>query len=178
MIMIKVLAEGAASDATLMSSITELVNRVYAQAERGLWQPEATRTTTAEIAELTQAGELIVDEDGGAIVGVVHVRQLDSETGEFGMLAADPALRGRGIGRDLVRFAEDVIRDAGRRYMQLELLVPRVGVLESKVFLEGWYHRLGYRLQRVGRIEDVHPQLAPMLAVDTDFRIYRKALHG
>ena len=92
------------------------------------------------------------------------------------MLAADPAVRGRGVGRDLVRFAEDICRERGSTVMRLELLVPRDWVSEPKEFLRAWYSRLGYRLHRVGTIDEDHPQLAPQLAGPTDYQIYLKRL--
>jgi ribosomal protein S18 acetylase RimI-like enzyme len=159
-----------------MTRITDLVNHVYAVSERGLWQDDATRTTVDEVRALSRAGELVVAEHSGEVTGVVRVQMLDGQTGEFGMLAVDPTLRGHGIGRDLVHFAEDFTRDSGRRYMQLELLVPRDWVLESKQFLAAWYDRIGYQLQRVGRIEESYPDLAPMLGTPADFRTYRKEL--
>jgi ribosomal protein S18 acetylase RimI-like enzyme len=170
------LLPSSADDAALMSAVTELVNRVYKEAERGLWQDDAARTNCEELMAITRAGQLVVATDGDRLTGVVRVQRLDEHTGEFGMLAADPALRGRGIGRDLVRFAEDASRAGGCRHMQLELLVPRDWVLDSKEFLAAWYDRLGYRLQRVGHIEEAYPELAPLLCTAADFRIYRKTL--
>lgn len=159
-----------------MGRITDLVNEVYADSERGLWREGATRTTPPEVVALTRAEQVVIAQSGGQVTGVLCLKQLDDETGEFGMLASDPALRGRGIGRDLVRFAEESARADGRRYMQLELLVPRDWVLASKEFLAAWYDRLGYTLQRTGHIEEAYPNLAPMLSTATDFRIYRKTL--
>lgn len=166
----------SADDTALMAHVAGLVNVVYAEAERGLWRESATRTTAAEVAALTRAEQLAVARSGGRLSGAICIKQLDADTGEFGMLATDPTMRGRGIGRDLVRFAERTARAEGRRWMQLELLVPRDWVLGSKEFLLAWYGRLGYRLQRTGHIEDTYPHLAPMLVTPTDFRIYRKEL--
>lgn len=81
---------------------------------RGLWRDDATRTNRDEVVALTRAGELVVSTDRYRLTGVVRVQRLDGETGEFGMLAADPAVGGRGIGRG-----------GGCRYMQREVLVPR-----------------------------------------------------
>ncbi len=159
-----------------MARITSLVNRVYADSERGLWRDGAVRTTLHEVSALIRAGQLVVAEADGQVTGVVHVKRLDAGTGEFGMLATDPTVRGRGIGRDLVRFAEQSMRAEGCRHMQLELLVPREWVLDSKEFLAAWYDRLGYELRRIGHIEELYPNLAPMLCTPTDFRIYRKKL--
>lgn len=171
---IETLPATAAEDASLMEHITDLVNRVYADAERGLWRDDATRTSVEEVATLTRAGQLVVADIDGQPTGVVCVKRLDKDTGEFGMLATEPIARGRGIGTELVRFAEQAMRDDGCRQMQLELLVPREWVLESKEFLAAWYDRLGYRLARIGHIEEAYPHLAPMLCTPTDFRIYRK----
>lgn len=156
--------------------IADLVNLVYAESERGLWIDGARRTNVEEVAAFAKAGELAVAQLDGRPAGAVRVQQLDAETGEFGMLAADPAVRGRGVGRDLVRFAEDTCRARGRTVMRLELLVPRGWVLESKEFLHAWYTRLGYRLDRVGTIDEDYPQLAPQLAGPADYRIYQKRL--
>jgi ribosomal protein S18 acetylase RimI-like enzyme len=161
---------------TLADEVAALVNRVYDEAERGLWRDGATRTDAEEVEALLEAGELAGLRRDGRLAGVVRIRLLDDETGEFGMLAADPALRGQGIGRDLVAYAEAEVLATGRRIMQLELLVPREGTLASKEFLHAWYTRRGYEQVGLGAIEDQHPALAPMLAVPTDYRIYRKSL--
>jgi GNAT superfamily N-acetyltransferase len=164
------------ADPALVTRIADLVNLVYAESERGLWADGAQRTDAAEIATYARSGELAVSHLDGELAGVVRIQRLDPDTGEFGMLAADPAVRGRGIGRDLVRFAEDTARDRGCQQMRLELLVPRGWVLESKEFLARWYTRLGYELDRVGTIDEDYPALAPLLAGPADYRIYRKRL--
>ena len=152
------LLPGAESDnAELMARITELTNQVYAVAEDGLWTAGATRTS-------------------GRVVGCVRVHRLDEGTGEFGMLAADPARRGLGVGRELVRFAERKSSAEGVRSMQLELLVPRGWKHPTKVFLAAWYTRIGYRVARTGAIEEAYPALAPLLATPCDFVIYHKHL--
>ncbi len=156
--------------------IADLVNLVYTESERGLWIDGAQRTSAREITAFVGAGELAVARVDGRPAGVVRIQQLDPDTGEFGMLAVDPAIRGRGVGRDLVRFAEDTCRERGSTVMRLELLVPRGWVLESKEFLHAWYSRLGYRLDRVGTFDQDYPHLAPHLAGPTDYRIYLKRL--
>ena len=94
------------------------------------------------------------------------------------MLVAAPDRRGAGIGRALVAFAERTSRDQGLRALQLELLVPRDGRHPSKDFLATWYERIGYRIIRLGRIEDAHPHLAPFLATACDVQVREKALGG
>jgi hypothetical protein len=60
--------------------------------------------------------------------------------------------------------------------MQLELLVPRAWRHPSKVFLDGWYRRLGYHVIRTANVADAYPELAPMLATPCEFLIYEKPL--
>lgn len=173
---IKLLAPAATSDDGLVSAITDLVNRVYATAEEGLWVEGATRTTIREMAVLIVAGQIAVARMKGRIVGAVRVQQLDAATGEFGMLVADPAHRGKGIGRELVLFAEELSRRRGLGVMQLELLVPREWAHPTKEFLRAWYTRIGYRPVRSGTIDESYPQLAPLLATPCDFVIFCKDL--
>jgi GNAT superfamily N-acetyltransferase len=176
---VELLPATASTDASLVAELTGLVNRVYAQAEEGLWVRGATRTTRQEMAALIAAGEIAVArEDGsdGRIVGSVQVHQIDHVTGQFGMLVADPLRRGGGIGRELVGFAEERFRQRGASTMQLELLVPREWMHPTKAFLDAWYTRMGHRPLRTGRIDDDYPDLAPLLATPCDFIIYHKEL--
>ena len=179
--MIEPLPPTASTDRGLVAELTGLVNRVYAVAEEGLWVDGATRTNEDEMAALITAGEIVVarehaDVEDAQIVGCVRIQEIDEATGEFGMLVADPDRRGKGIGRDLVGFAEDWFRGRGVPTMQLELLVPREWTHPTKAFLDAWYSRLGYRPVRTGRIDDDYPHLAPLLATPCDFVIYHKPL--
>jgi ribosomal protein S18 acetylase RimI-like enzyme len=176
LIEVQLLPAAASDDATLMQRLTDLTNEVYSVAEDGLWTEGATRTTVGEIAELTRAGQIAVARLGGRVVGCIRVQRLDEGTGEFGMLAADPAHRGVGVGRELVRFAERKFRAQGLRTMQLELLVPRGWTHPTKEFLAAWYTRIGYRVARTGTFDEAYPALAPLLATPCDFVIYRKDL--
>ena len=167
-----------ADDERLVGELTALVNVVYAEAESGLWADGGARTDPGEVGDMIAAGQIAVARDDGGVVGCVRVHQLDDRTGEFGLLAADPARRGEGIGRDLVRYAEDVSRERGLDVMQLELLVPREWSHPSKEFLHGWYTRIGYRPVRTVRIEESYPHLVSLLAAPCDFVVYHKQLAG
>jgi GNAT superfamily N-acetyltransferase len=165
-----------AEDQRLVGEITDLTNSVYAVAEAGLWVEGAARTTTAEVAEMIAGEEITLARVDGRIVGSIRIQQLDDGVGEFGMLVADPDHRGEGIGRELVRFAEELSRRRGLDTMQLELLVPRDWTHPNKEFLDAWYTRIGYRPVRTGNFEQSYPQLEPLLATPCDFVIYRKPL--
>jgi len=175
---IRALPAEAADDVAVVAAVTDLVNEVYRQAEKGLWLDAASRTNAAEVAELIRAEEIVVARLGGVIVGCVRFQQLDDGTSEFGLLAADVGHRGLGIGRKLVRFAERSSLDRGRGRMQLELLVPREWSHPSKAFLAEWYGRSGYRVVRTDTIDGAYPHLAPLLATPCDFLVYLKDLSG
>jgi N-acetylglutamate synthase-like GNAT family acetyltransferase len=166
----------AADDRSLIAGLTNLINDVYAVAEDGLWVRGAARTSVVEMTELVRAGQFAAASLDGRLVGCVRIQFLTDEVGEFGMLAVDPAHRGTGLGRELVKFAEHAARETDRRTMQLELLVPRDWTHPSKQFLATWYTRIGYTQTRVGAIEESYQHLTPLLAAPCDFIIYRKTL--
>lgn len=173
---IRLLPTDASVDSTVMHRIVDLINEVYRDAEKGMWTADTTRTTLHEISEMTRTGQIAVASLRDLIVGCVRVHRLDERTGEFGMLASDPAYRGIGVGRELVHFAEQNAREEGIRSMQLELLVPREWSHPAKEFLAAWYTRTGYRTVRTGSIDEAYPNLAPFLATPCDFVIYQKDL--
>ncbi|WP_245848416.1 GNAT family N-acetyltransferase [Lentzea kentuckyensis] len=160
----------------LAAELADLVNRVYAEAEKGLWVTGAARTTEAEMAGLVDAGQIAVARSSERVVGAVRVQQLDDDMGEFGMLVAAPEERGTGFGRDLVSFAEDWARERGLSRMQLELLVPQGWTHPVKDFLRVWYTRIGYRVVRSDDFGEAFPQLVPHLACPCDFLIFHKEL--
>jgi GNAT superfamily N-acetyltransferase len=177
-ISVELLDPAAAADPGLVKLLTNLVNDVYAASEDGLWRDDAMRTTAPEMAALIQAGQIAVATVGGLLAGSVRVQVLSHVTAEFGLLAADPEHRGIGVGRELVAFAERISRDRGLQAMQLELLVPRTWSHPSKEFLDGWYRRMGYQVIRRTSVDDLQPELAPLLATPCEFVVYEKALNG
>lgn len=175
---VRLLSADAAGDAALVGELTGLVNRVYAEAEAGLWAGDVSRTSEKEMAGLIRAGEIAVAWLDGRAVGCVRVQRLESGEAEFGMLVTEPACRGAGIGSRLVGFAERLGRERGAEVMQLEVLTPRGWTHPFKAYLDEWYRRIGYRVVRVGRFEESYPELAPHLACACDFRIYHKDLRA
>ena len=176
---VRLLRADASESAQLMRAIAELVNRVYAVAEAGQWLPGTSRTTVAEVTELTRAGEIIVARLGGgsgAVVGVVRVKRLEAEIGEVGMLAADLEHRHLGIGRELSALAIDLLRERGVTTIQKELLAPRHWHQPSKRFMADWFERRDFKVVRRGGLEELYPRLAPLLATPCDLIIYQKPL--
>lgn len=175
-IRIEMPSPAAARNGDLLPRLVELINRVYAVAEEGLWQAGTARVTAPEIADLVATGQIAVAHRGEDLVGSIRVHDVDADTSEFGMLVSAPEQRGTGIGRELVAYAERYARDRGRRAMQLELLVPRHGRHPSKDFLASWYARIGYQVLATRQFADAYPQLAPLLAIPCELLVYEKPL--
>ncbi|GLY33248.1 GNAT family N-acetyltransferase [Kineosporia sp. NBRC 101731] len=160
----------------VVADVTVLVNEVYEAGEKGIWTDSTSRTDEAEIRSFMRAGEIAVARRDGVVLGSVRVHQLPGGEGEFGMLAAHPAHRGTGLGKELVIFAENWARDRGLTTMQLELLFPTEWQHPVKAFLKAWYLRSGYELVRTGDFGADYPALAPRLATPCDYLIFHKQL--
>ena len=149
---------------------------MYEASEAGLWRDGTRRTDADEMGAFITAGEIAVATIGDNVVGSVRVHDVADDASEFGILAGDPEWRGEGIGTALIGFVEAASRDRGIRVMQLELLVPRKFDHPSKVFLDAWYSRIGYRVIDKRTVEQAHPELGPLLATPCDFLLYEKPL--
>ena len=88
------------------------------------------------------------DAADGVLLGSVYV-EMRADRGYFGMLAVDPACQGRGLGRALVRAAEDHCRAAGSVAMDLD-------VVDLRRELTSFYGSLGYVV--VGESPFAHPE--------------------
>jgi GNAT superfamily N-acetyltransferase len=173
---VKLLAAGEARDAELVDELVRLVNAAYAAGEAGLWIAGTTRIQAGEIADAVSSGGMLAATLDGQLAGCAYVRPLDAGTADLGLVSAVPARWGSGVGRALVRSAEDLMRSRGVTTVQLELLVPKGWVHPDKDRLRAWYTRLGYRVVRSAPFEEVAAHLAPQLATPCEFLIFHKEL--
>jgi DNA-binding MarR family transcriptional regulator len=156
--------------------LSALINKVYDEAESGMWKVSGSRTSPDQVKSLLKKKKLILAKLDGAIVGSVNVNQMDDNTAEFGMLVADQNFRGVGIGSILVDAAESWGKLKKCNVMQLELLTPRSWKHPSKEFLKKWYSRLGYKPESLQRLEDYHPDLVKLLATECDYTVWKRRL--
>jgi ribosomal protein S18 acetylase RimI-like enzyme len=173
---VKPLAPEEARDEVLVGELARIVNAAYAVGEAGLWVEGTTRTRPDEIAAAIRRGAMLAATAEGRVVGCAYVRALDAGTADLGLVSVAPEQWGAGLGRRLVRLAEELMRARGVATMQLELLVPKEWDHPEKDRLRGWYTRLGYRVVRTAPVEQVAAHLAPRLATPCEFLIFRKRL--
>jgi len=173
---VRLLAPDQGHDEALVDELARLVNNAYAVGEAGLWLDGTTRTTPAEIADAIRSGGVLAATHERRLVGCAYVRPLDAGTADLGLISTAPDQWGSGIGRRLVRSAEDLMRSRGMTTMQLELLVPKEWTHPEKDRLRAWYTRLGYRVVRTAPFDQIAAHLAPQLATPCEFLIFHKAL--
>jgi GNAT superfamily N-acetyltransferase len=173
---VRLLSPDEASDEVLVDGLVRVINEAYAVGEAGLWLEGATRTRPDEIAEAIRSHGMVAATLRGQVVGCAFVRPLDAGTADLGLISAAPDQWGNGIGREVLRSAEELARLRRVTTMQLELLVPKGWVHPEKDRLRRWYARLGYQVVRSAPFEQVAAHLASQLAVPCEFLIFRKPL--
>lgn len=166
----------AAGDAALVDDLTARINAAYGAAEEDLWVPGKDRIERERVAEIVRSGEMAVARIDDAVVGSIRVREVEAGVGYFGLLAVDPAAQGRGIGGELIRFAEELSRRRGAEWIELRLLVPREGADPGKNRLYEWYVRLGYEEVERGDFSESHPAAMDAWRTPLDVLTMRKPL--
>lgn len=114
--------------------ITALVNRAY-EVER--FFVDGPRTDEAEIAELLEAGDFLVLEDGDHPLAATVFVRCENNHAYIGMLSVHPDVQGSGLGKRLVRIAEALGEARGARFVALR-------VVNLREDLARWYKSLGY----------------------------------
>ena len=122
-----------------------LVESAYrGNASRAGWTTEADmldgqRTDIEEVTNLIRDPmvRLILAYRGGEVVGCVHVRD-EGHSAYVGMLAIRPDLQARGLGRQLLAYAE---RTAKTLFAATQV---RMTVIIQREELIQWYERRGY----------------------------------
>lgn len=100
------------------------------------------RTNGGEVSARMEHGAFLLAEGDRGALGCVYVRS-QAEPGYFGLLAVDPAVQGRGLGRQLVALAEARLLEAGRQKVE-------IAVVSERPELVSFYESLGYAVSGQG----------------------------
>lgn len=133
---------------TLSSSdiirVYDILRIAYRDTEEEVWGKDYVRIPFDEFKELLINPGLLVAYYNNKVAGVIHVYPIDSKNYGFGLLGADFALGGKGIGTALINTAEDYAINQGAEKMQIAILRVQHEDVPHKVRLAKYYKRLGY----------------------------------
>ncbi|MBV8631867.1 MAG: GNAT family N-acetyltransferase [Silvibacterium sp.] len=99
------------------------------------------RLDSSSLRSYFSKGNFIVAEEDGRLVASVYV-QRNGDRAYLGLLAVEPSLQKRGLGRRLTAAAEEFAREMGARFMDLT-------VVNLRTELPPIYEKLGYRIAGV-----------------------------
>lgn len=128
-----------------------------------------------KIAEPETAVLVATDPNSGALVAHCSVRLMeDGVTAWFGVLAVDVGFKKRGLGSQVLAYAEDYARrDLGAKRMEFD-------VVNTRAELIAWYTRRGYRPtgKTIPFAYDKHGNWRGVLRDDLEFVLFGKDLEG
>lgn len=106
------------------------------------------RTNPQQVREKMSTGSFFVVKEGSALIGCIYIEVAQpgndhtiakgEGAGYIGMLAIDPAQQGKGMGKRLMRFAEQELKDRGCTRVQLR-------IIHLRQELYSFYKAQGYR---------------------------------
>src|SRR5579863_6169506 len=102
-----------------VDAIARVVNAAFRRAES--FFVERDRIDAETLRRMMEKGRFLVAEDGDELLGCVYL-ELRGERAYFGLLAVDPARQRKGLGRRLIREVEEAAREAGCRFMDIQIV--------------------------------------------------------
>ncbi len=125
-----VLRKAAPAD---VPAIVALINRAFAVEK---FFKTGERIDAAGLAEMMKAGEFLLLESASALIACVFVK-ITGERGYAGTLAVDPSQQKSGIGRRMMREAEEYVRTQGCEVLDIRIVSVRPELSEI-------YTKLGF----------------------------------
>lgn len=178
MISIEIASRNQMSQAEIDRAYSLLIV-AYAETEKEIWGENYSRLSMDEFLELIDANGFYIARLNGEIVGSIHTSRLDEESFGFGLLSADFGQKGLGIGRKLIKAAENRAKSDGAKFMKIEILRPSNQELPQKKQLDEWYRRQGYVFLNSMSFVERKPDKAEKalkLITETQFDCYEKEL--
>lgn len=157
--------------------LAALVNSAYrGEVSRQGWTTEVDlldgrRTEAAELERLIADANSIIllCKHASELVGSVHLER-NGEQVQFGMLAVNPSLQGRGIGKQLLQSAELAARQA----WPVNTFI--MAVISSRHELIAFYERRGYRRTGITKAFPVNPVLWTAKVADLQLEFLEKSV--
>ncbi|GAB5418047.1 MAG: hypothetical protein Crog4KO_31270 [Crocinitomicaceae bacterium] len=157
----------------------EIMIHGYRVTEVDIWGEDYSRMFPEEFQEIIDRKELIGAWIADVPVGSIHTYRLNENTFAFGLFSVDFNFKGQNIGRKLIEAAEELAKERGATFMELEILRLRDKELTAKRQLHDWYVRLGYELISTTDFVDRKPDKAEKASnfiAPSVFDCYRKRL--
>lgn len=149
------------SDLHDVARVTQLINRAF---EVEAFFAVGDRTSEGQIRAKLDVGVFFLAEIRDRLVGCVHAEHRENGRGYISMLAVDPIHQRAGIGRQLMRVAEQLCLQAHCT----EVLITAINL---RTELRSFYSRLGYVEHGTAPYSDAHRATQPV-----HFIIMRKSL--
>jgi ribosomal protein S18 acetylase RimI-like enzyme len=133
-----------------VQAIIELVHSAYrGDSSREGWTTEADlldggRTFHEEIEQAIESNDsmILLMEKNPSLMGSVHIKKISAESKRayLGMFAVKPSLQNQGLGKALLKYAEDTVIE-NWNCTEIEMTV-----IQQRTELIVWYERRGYKL--------------------------------
>ncbi|MDD2802451.1 MAG: GNAT family N-acetyltransferase [Methylococcales bacterium] len=157
--------------------LAALVNSAYrGEVSRQGWTTEVDlldgrRTEAAELERLIADANSIIllCKHASELVGSIHLER-NVEQVQFGMLAVNPSLQGRGIGKQLLQSAELAAQQA----WPVNTFI--MAVISSRHELIAFYERRGYRRTGITKAFPVNPALWTAKVADLQLEFLEKSV--
>ncbi|HEX3875432.1 MAG TPA: GNAT family N-acetyltransferase [Bryobacteraceae bacterium] len=130
-------------------ALTGIINRAFAVEKFFI---DADRITLDQVREFLDKGAFFVAQDD-QIQACIYV-ELRGERAYFGLLSVEPAYQRSGLGKQLIAFAENFAREAGCRFMD-------INVIDLRTELPPIYRKLGYSVSGTSPLPDSIPTKLP-----------------
>ena len=160
-----------------LDKLYQIVIKGYELTEAEIWGPKYVRVFRHDYDELIKKGEILLAKYNGDIAGGIHTYQLNSQVYTFSLLASNFNLGGKGIGTALINAAEKQAINAGAQVIQMEVLRVKGLDTDSKLRLDSFYKRLGYRFSHSEDcISKIPIHKYKKLKAPSNFDFYKKHL--
>lgn len=127
-----------------IDELNTLVNKAYrGESAKAGWTTEADliegqRTEPSILKGMMNEGHFELAIENNKIVGCVYVGKKNAEVLYIGMLTVEPAIQSKGLGKLLMKRAEDIGRDWGMKS-------TRMTVISVRPELIAYYERMGFK---------------------------------